>query len=368
VREDFMDPQDIHDFTQAKFERNIPRFARGPVDVTWEVTNKCNLRCKHCFLPDASEPLLDELTTAEGYLLLDNLADAGVKSLLFSGGEPLTRPDLEELARYAVSNRMTVWLQTNGWYLAEKAEALKKIGFEQVQVSIDGATAETHDWFRGRGSFERAVGGVKKCIDLGFASVGIGATVSQRNLDEVPQMIDLALELGVRAFETLSFMPSGRGAGMSQFALTVQQRKDLYTYLAERQQQLESRMVVGSEEPFMYIESKKLLDACANPSSRAVGIGCGAGLLGCAVKPNAKVYPCVGVAVEIGDLRREALKEIWHTSETLKILRNRREVKGKCGRCEYKFVCSGCRGMAHALTGDPMGEDPTCWHEPRLGQ
>jgi len=365
VQETTFDPQDIHDFTQAKFERNAERFARGPVDVTWEVTNQCNLRCKHCFLPDASHPLPGELSTEEGYALLDNLVEAGVKSLLFSGGEPLTRPDLEQLASYA-SRRMAVWVQTNGWYLEEKAPLLKELGFQQIQVSLDGATASTHDWHRGKGSFDRAVRGIRKCVEMGFTSIGIGATISQKNIGEVPQMIDLALELGVRAFETLSFLPSGRGAAMSDMALTSTQRMELYRYLAQRQQQLESRMVVGSEEPFMYIESKKLLDACAHPTSRAVGVGCGAGLLGCAIKPDGRVYPCVGVTVEIGDLRRERLKDIWRSSGVLQQLRNRRHVKGKCGRCEYKFVCSGCRGAAYAATGDVMGEDPTCWHEPRL--
>ncbi|MDO8473123.1 MAG: radical SAM protein [Dehalococcoidia bacterium] len=360
------DPEDIHDFTQAKFERNIPRFARGPVDVTWEVTNACNLRCRQCFLPDAGRPMPDELTLEEGYRLLDNLAEAGVKSLLFSGGEPLSRPDLEELATYA-SGRMKVWLQTNGWLLEEKAESLKKLGFEQVQVSLDGAVAETHDWFRGKGSFDRAVRGIRRCVELGFPSVGIAATISRRNIDEVPRMVDQALDMGVRAFETLSFMPSGRGATMSDMVLSTEQRSGLYRFLAEKQQQLESRMVVGSEEPFMYIKSKKLLDACAHPTSKAVGIGCGAGLLGCAVKPNGKVFPCVGVPVEIGDLRIERLKDVWRDSAVLKKLRNRREVKGKCGRCEYKFVCSGCRGAAYVATGDIMGGDPTCWHEPRLG-
>ncbi|MBI2859522.1 MAG: radical SAM protein [Chloroflexi bacterium] len=368
MHEPLLDPQDIHDFTQAKFERNIPTFAKGPVDVTWEVTNRCNLHCRHCFLPDAGPAWTDELGTEEGLDLIANFAEAGVKSILFSGGEPLCRPDLDELAACARGRGMDVWLQTNGWHLDARAQRLKELGFQQIQVSLDGASPSSHDWFRGKGSFERAVSGIKKCVSLGFDSVGIGATISQQNLAEVPRLIDLALELGVRAFETLSFMPAGRGKDMSGLALTMGQRQELYHDLAERQGDLESKLVVGSEEPFMYIESAKLLDACASPSTRAVGIGCGAGLLGCAVKPNGTVYPCVGVALEIGDLRRERLKDIWRNSDVLKRMRNRREVKGKCGRCEYKFVCSGCRGMAYALTGDPMGQDPTCWHEPRLGE
>ncbi|MEW6033990.1 MAG: radical SAM protein [Chloroflexota bacterium] len=366
MADEHLDPEDIRDFTQAKFERNIPRFAMGPTDATWEVTNACNLRCKHCFLPDASAPLTDELSTEEGYALIDNLVEAGVRSLLFSGGEPLLRSDLEQLARYA-SKRLTIWLQTNGWFLEEKAEALKGLGFEQIQVSLDGATAETHDYFRGKGSFERALRGVRKCVELGFPSVGIGCVVSQKNLAEVPRMVEMALELRVNAFETLTFMPSGRGERLSRLALTAEQRMNLYRYLAETQQRLRQRMVVGSEEPYMYVENRALLEACAHPHSRAVGIGCGAGLVGCAVKPNGKVFPCVGVTVEIGDLRRERLKDVWHTSGVLAALRNRRDIKGKCGRCEYKFVCSGCRGTAYALTGDVMGEDPTCWYEPKLG-
>jgi radical SAM protein with 4Fe4S-binding SPASM domain len=359
-------PEDVLEVTQAKFERNVQKFAQSPVDVTWEVTNKCNLRCKQCFLSDVSQPLHDELNTDEGYELLDNLAEAGVKSILFSGGEPLSRPDFPEMARYA-KKRFAIWLQTNGWYLEERAKELKSLGFQQIQVSVDGATEETHDYFRGKGSFDRAIRGIRKCVELRFTSVGIGAVVTQKNIDEIPQMIDLALGLGVRAFETLTFMPMGRGEHLSHLAIDSEQRMNLYRYLAEKQQDLQHRMVVSSEEPFMYIENKTLLSACADPSTRAVGIGCGAGLVGCAIRPNGKVFPCVGVPTEIGDLRRERLKDIWHTSDVLEGFRRRRDVKGKCGRCEYKFVCSGCRGMAYAMTGDSMGEDPTCYHEPQLG-
>lgn len=365
MKEQDFAPEDILDFTQVKFERNIQRFAKGPVDVTWEVTNECNLRCKHCFLPDTSKPLPDELSNEEAYALIDNLVEAGAKCILFSGGEPLLRPDLPEIAQYA-SRWLTMWLQTNGWFLEENAEMLKGLGFEQIQVSLDGATAETHDYFRGKGSHERAICGIQRCVKLGFRSVGIGTVVSQMNLAEIPRMIEMALELGVTAFETLTFMPMGRGEQLSHLVLTPEQRMNLYRYLAEKQQELRRELFVSSEEPYMYIENKALLDACANPSSRAVGIGCGAGLVGCAVKPNGRVFPCVGVPVEIGDLRRERLKDIWQTSSVLKALRNRRDIKGKCGRCEYKFVCAGCRGLAYAMTGDVMGEEPTCWHEPQL--
>lgn len=367
VRRGELAPEDILDFTQAKFERNIPRFAKGPVDVTWEVTNRCNLRCKQCFLPDAGPASPDELTTEESFAMMDNLAEGGAKSLLLSGGEPLMRPDLEQLARYA-AGRFTIWLQTNGWLLEENAPIVKGLGFQQVQVSLDGASAESHDFFRGKGSFDRAVAGIKECVRLGVPSVGIAATVCRRNTDQVPMLIDLALQLGVRAFETLTFMPSGRGQNLSDQVLSTQERMRLYRYLSERQQQLQSRMVVSSEEPHMYIENKGLLEACASPHSHAVGVGCGAGLLGCAVKPNGRVFPCVGVPVEIGDLRTQRLKDMWKTSEVLQRLRKRREVKGKCGRCEYKFVCSGCRGMAYATTGDVLGEDPSCWHEPKLAE
>jgi len=274
ARKQPLDPEDVLGFTQAKFERNIPRFARGPVDVTWEVTNRCNLRCRQCFLPDAGSASPDELTTEESRAMLDNLAEAGVKSLLFSGGEPLVRPDLEEMARCA-SRLFAIWLQTNGWLLEEKAAMVKDLGFQQVQVSLDGASAEAHDFFRGRGSFDRAVAGIKECVRLKIPSVGIAATICRHNLDQVPMLIDLALELGVRAFETLTFMPKGRGQNLADQVLSPQERMRLYRYLSERQQQLQSRIVVSSEEPHMYIENKGLLEACASPHSHTVGVGCG---------------------------------------------------------------------------------------------
>jgi radical SAM protein with 4Fe4S-binding SPASM domain len=309
------------------------------------------------------KPLPDELATAEALELIDNMADSGARSLLFSGGEPLERGDFLELARYA-SQFFSLSLNTNGYYLEERAESLKEIGFTQIQVSLDGASRETHDWLRGRGSFDKAVQALKRCVELDFPHVGIAAMVCQLSFSEVPRMIDLALELGLDFIEFRAFLPIGRGQQISHLALAGEQRKQLYQYLAERQRQLP--LIVASEEPHVVVSDQALRSACIDPRSTVVGLGCGAGLTGCAIQSNGMVLPCTGARVELGDLRRERLKDIWRNSPLLEELRDRRRLQGKCGRCEYKFICGGCKGAAYHTYGEVTAEDPSCWYEPQF--
>jgi len=358
--EETLAAEDILYFTQHKFESRIGRFEGRPLHMTWEITNACNLRCRHCFLPDVGKPLPDELDTQQAYHIVDNIAESGAQSLLFSGGEPLLRDDLFEIAGYA-SNSLSLSLQTNGYSLEARAEQLKDVGFSQIQVSLDGASAETHDYLRGKGSYQRALKGITKCIDLRFPSVGIGATIHRRNYDELPQMIELALDLRADVFEAGAFVAAGKGRQSSRLALSQEQRKRMYEYLSQKQSQLGN---VWSENPHMILVSSAAKEACVDPYNPAVGVGCAAGILGCAITPSGKVIPCVGLRIEIGDLRRERLRDTWKDAPLLKALRDRRRLKGKCELCEYRYLCGGCRAAAYYAYGDAMAQDPFCWHQP----
>lgn len=352
--------EDILDVTQHKFESRIGQFEGRPRHVTWEITNDCNLRCRHCFLPDVGKRLPDELDTLQACHIVDNITDSGVESLLFSGGEPLLREDLLEIARHAASS-LSLSLQTNGYFLEERAEQLKDVGFSQIQVSLDGASAETHDYLRGKGSYERALKGITKCLDLGFTSVGIAATIHRRNYDELPQMIELALDLGADVFEAGAFIAPSEGHQSSHLTLSAEQRQRMYEYLSQKQSQLGN---VWSENPHMVLVNSAAKEACVDPYKPAVGLGCAAGILGCAITPSGKVIPCVGLRIEIGDLRRERLSDTWKDAPLLKALRDRRRLKGKCEVCEYRYLCGGCRAAAYYASGDAMAQDPHCWHQP----
>ena len=355
--------EDILDFSEDKFERQLLKFRKKPTYMTWEITNACNLRCKHCGLPDVGEPLKDELNTSEACEVVDNIVDSGARGALLSGGEPLARKDILDIASYA-SRSLSVSIQTNGYLLERYASALKDIGIEHVQVSLDGARAETHDQLRGEGSFRRTVRGIEACRDLGFLQLSVAAVIHQQNFHELPELMSFVLDLGADFFGARAFTPWGKGKQFSELALSMEQRRELYKYLAEKQQELK---VVGSEDPYMLIVNRAALDTCLDPYNPIVGIGCAAGIFGCVIKPNGKVLPCSGVAAEVGDLRNESLKDLWKDSPVLQLLRDRRSLKGKCGACEYKYICGGCRGSAAMHSkGDVMAEDPLCWHQPIL--
>ena len=355
--------QDILDFSEDKFLRKLRGLKEKPTYITWEITNACNLRCKHCGLPDVGEPLEDELNTSEVHGVVDNIVASGAKGLLFSGGEPLIRKDVLEIIQYA-SRFLSVSIQTNGYLLELFAPALMDIGVEHVQVSLDGARAETHDYLRGNGSFDRAVRGIEKCRELGFPIISVAAVIHRENLKELDEMMEFALGLGVSFYGVRAFAPWGSGQQISDLALSSEQREKLYEYLARKQKELK---IVGSEDPYMLIVNKAALETCLDPYNPVAGIGCAAGIVGCAVRPNGKVVPCSGVGVEVGDLRKESLRDIWKNSPVFQLLRDRSSLKGKCGACENKYICGGGRGSAAAHSqNDVMAEDPLCWYQPTL--
>jgi len=304
----------------------------------------------------------EELTTEQGLRLLDNLAEAGVESLLLSGGEPLLREDILELVSHA-SRRMAVSINTNGWLLAENFEALRQAGAGSVQISIDGACAESHDFLRGKGSYERAVRALKRCASSGFDRIFILSVVHHLNFGELPRLIDWAFDNGVSFFVVNTFVPVGRGEGMAELALAPEERKSVYELLVRKQ---EEGKRVGADDPCMYIVNKHVQQAILDPKHPLVSIGCGAGITGCAVRPDGKVISCPGLRQVAGDLMQERLADLWRTSDVFRALRSKSNLKGKCGRCEYMYVCGGCRAAGFENAGDPMGEDNLCWHQPEL--
>ncbi|MEW6669796.1 MAG: radical SAM protein [Thermodesulfobacteriota bacterium] len=355
-------PEDILEFTRYKYEQRLRVLEQKPGFCTWETTNRCNLRCKHCLLPDAGEPLAGELTTEEGYRLIDNLAEAGVESLLLSGGEPLARGDILDLVRYA-ARAIPVSINTNGYYLEEYAAGLKEVGLTSVQVSIDGATAESHDFLRGKGSYDRALRGLQKCRDVGLDKLFILSVVHHLNHAELPRLIDWAFDLGVSFFIVNTFVPVGRGMGIAHLALSKEERKAVYEFLVREQ---ERGRRVAADDPCMYIVNKHVQAALFDPAHPLVSIGCGAGITGCTVRADGKVMPCPGLRLVAGDARTERLADLWRASPVFRALRDKRGLRGKCGRCEYMYICGGCRAAGLEGAGDMMGEDNLCWHEPRI--
>lgn len=365
---DELSPQDFLNITREKF-RKMVREAK-PLMCWYSITEECDLNCKFCFA-DSTQPWEDELTTQEIYALLDNIAEAGTQAIVFGGGEPTLREDLVEVMHYAARYKnMFVALNTHGQWLDRKyVRGLVNAGVSQVKVSVDGLK-ESHDWNRGEGTFDKCIQALKNCVDAGIKSVIWIATISKMNYDEIPQMVKMAMDLGVDICMVQLF-PGGRWKGKTDLMLTREQVRDWQRYMVE-QQNVYGWTRIQFEDRYQICEDCYALRVAADPCRIGdftdTPAGCISGIWQYIINASGKVVigDIVTPELEIGDLRQEKLSKIWRTSELANLLRDRDKLKGKCGRCELRFVCGGCRRMAYSLTGDIMAPDPQCWYKPRL--
>ncbi|MEM3727067.1 MAG: radical SAM protein [Candidatus Bathyarchaeia archaeon] len=344
----------------------------APFQVVWEITNSCNLRCKHCSANAGAG--INELNTEEALKAIDKLDRFGITILAFSGGEPFMRRDFLKLAKYASGKGIYVAVATNATLITkEKAKAMKKAGIEYVQISLDGAEAETHDYFRGvSGAFNKAVEGIKNVVNEEFF-VEVSTTITKLNYKEVPKILDLCEKLGVDWFMAYNFIPTGRGVDIIELDLTPEEREELLKMLYERMQN--SNVAMLSTAPqfarvsleascqsealvlshFYSAKSREKIKSLAE----FIG-GCGAGRFYIAIKPNGDIQPCVFLPLKLGNIKSDSLEELWVNSKVLKDLRNKDILKGHCGICEYRYYCGGCRARAYGYFNDYLAPDPGC--------
>jgi radical SAM protein with 4Fe4S-binding SPASM domain len=300
-----------------------------PAHPVWEITTACNLRCIHCHA-SGGKPSADELTTSEAKRLLDQLAEASeFRMMAFTGGEPLVRGDLFELLAYAQALGFTNTMATNATLIDDTvALRLRRHGVVIAAVSLDGFEAATHDSIRGLpGSFEAAVNGMQALRRAGIL-LHINITAMEYNMDQMEQLMTLVDELGTGILLMYQLVPVGRGRGIGKAAL-------------ER---------AG-------IEGGPLLRL-----AETVFHGCSAGRGFLYIKPNGDVWPCPFIEVSCGNVRQTPFRTIWASAPILKDLRAREQrLKGRCGECQYRRLCGGCRGRSWAATGDYLAEDPSCF-------
>ncbi len=356
-----------------------PMSLSAPFLVVWDFTHKCNLACKHCY-SNSGVVHEEELTTEQALDVVDQLADAGVTALAFSGGEPLTRKDFFEVATHAANRGLYVSLASNGTLLTkENVQKLKKAKVNYVDISIDGSTSKTHDDFRGvAGAFDKAVTGLKNCVEADLC-VCIATTVSKKNMDELPAIIDLAEQIQAERFTYFNFIPTGRGKNYLDQDLSPQEREKVMQYLL-------NRMSSGCKTTILTTAPQlaRVAFQCQGPSGtgevtmsmahmqtvkvtkKAVPLGdfiggCGAGRLYCSISPQGDVHPCVFLPFKVGNLKTESFADVWSKAPLFNAFRNRSNLKGSCGKCDYKFICGGCRARSAAYHGgDMLDGDPGC--------
>lgn len=362
----------------AKFGVRKPFVPGAPFLVVWNYTYLCNLRCKHCYA-SAGKPHPNELTTQEAKDTVRKLADIGVNIIAFSGGEPLMRKDFYDVAKLARDHGVFTAVATNATLITrDVARKLKKIGIGYVQISLDGANPETHNNFRGMpGIFEKTIRGIKNCVKEGIF-VEVSTTATKFNYEEIPEIIDLCEELGVDWWMMYNFVPTGRGRFIVENDLTPEEREKLLRFLWKRLREGRRMQVLSTAPQFarvsLQMEEKHeesgemiipthfynphLRDQLLN-LSEFIG-GCGAGRFYCALDPDGTVTPCVFFPLPVGNIKEDDFEDTWDNHPVFWDLRNRDKLKGHCGKCEFKYVCGGCRARAYGYFRDYLAPDPGC--------
>jgi len=327
--------------------------------MSFGITSECDLKCPHCY-SDSGEKDENELSTDEAKDVIRQAGELGVHLLILDGGEPTLRKDLPELVTHARDCGIRPVLGSNGMSLSlELAGKLKNAGCEAVAISLDGINVKTHDDFRGaEGAWAKAVEGARNCARVGMG-FQIAPLVHRGNWTELPAVAAFAKELGAGAVELFDFVAAGRGKQHLEYELDTEQRRGVIADIIKWQRSDDIiYRVIGLPQYWPAVEREVPEDEIL---ARFVRSCCAAGSRYITVLPNGDVIPCMVLQVKLGNIREIDLKTIWHDSPELKALRNRDLLKGKCGRCKYRYVCGGARCKAYEKTGDFLTEDPTCW-------
>ncbi len=343
--------------------------------VVWNMTRKCNLKCKHCYA--SAGITLPEMSVEERLRALKTLIDAGVPMLALSGGEPILGPGFWEVLKMGHEYGLYLAMATNGTLITDDvAERLAKNGLIYAQVSLDSPSPEFHDEFRGvKGAWEKAVRGIKNLKKHGIM-VEVSMTVTKRNYRMIPQMIKFAREeLGADLFMAFNFVPTGRGREIVDWDMSPEERWEVLKYLS---QELYNGFPSASTAPqYAVVAYEYAASIGAKPkiaghfytidmrSDRFGSMleflgGCGAGRVYLALEPNGDIYPCVFFRKKIGNILTDDFEALWRHHPLLEELRNRDLLKGECATCEYKYICGGCRARAYNYFGDHLAPDPGC--------
>lgn len=383
--------------------------------IFWEVTKGCNLRCIHCRATATELASPSDLPTPKALDIIKQIADYGNPILVLSGGEPLYRPDIFQLARYGTELGLRVALATNGTLVTKEiARKIVDAGVKRVSISLDGANSEIHDSFRGiPGAFDAAIYGFKNLKELGMP-VQINMTIARHNAAQLPQVLDMVRGLGADALHTFLLVPVGCGVDIAESQMVPPEEYERilnwfydqslsgdielkatcapHYFRVVRQRRAEERksagygataaaatssgdigpveMTMPGSTGISFTGKPERAGHSGHPGGHPDGMsavtkGCLAGTGVCFVSHEGEIYPCGYLPALAGDLRKQTFADIWDNSEVFHTLRDDDGLKGKCGCCEFRHVCMGCRARAFAATGDYMASEPFCVYQPK---
>jgi AdoMet-dependent heme synthase len=349
-------------------------FDKTPLLVIWEVTQACDLACVHCRASAQSERHPRELTTEQGFRLLDEIRRFGEPLMVFTGGDPLKRPDLHDLVRYSVKIglRTNVTPSATPLLTTEAIDRFQEAGVSRMAISVDGHDAASHDDFRGvPGTFDRAMLALRHARHIGL-DTQFQTTVTRRNMDHLPEIAELVKEVRSKMWSLFFLIVIGRAhAGedlqapeyekvfefmyelskTAPFGIKTTEAMHYRRYVAQR---------VKAEHGVTENESAK------GVAWRTAGVSDGKGFV--FVSHTGEIFPAGFLPVSGGNVLEDSLIDVYQNSALFRTLRDPKQREGKCGICEYQKICGGSRSRAYAFTGDYLAEDPRCVYQPQLAE
>ncbi len=342
----------------------------GPRLVAWEITRNCNLSCVHCRASATCGPHAGELSTDTALTLVGQIAQTGSPIVILTGGEPLLREDIFEIADYGTKKGLRMVMAPNGTLITGKiARKLAVSGIRRLSISLDGASAEIHDRFRGvKGAFEGALRGIRHIKSAGI-EFQINTTITQTNLDQIPKIQDLAVKLGAVAHHIFLLVPTGRGKYIIGSAISAEQYESTLNWFYDQRSRTSLQLKATCAPHYYRILRQRSKAEGISVTFQTHGLdavtrGCLGGIGFCFISHRGIVQPCGFLNLDCGDVTQTSFPKIWEHSEIFRSLRDFGRLKGKCGVCGYRKVCGGCRARAYEATGDYLAEEPLCSYQP----
>jgi AdoMet-dependent heme synthase len=343
--------------------------------IFWELTKKCNLKCIHCRAEALDKDFEFELDTNTVKHIIDDISSFAQPILVLTGGEPLFRKDIFTIAGYAAEKGLRTALATNATLIDRNiAFKIKSAGIQRVSISIDGKDAASHDGFRGiRGSFEKAIEGAGHLNDA-EVEFQFNTTISKRNVGELEDIIVLAEKMNAKALHIFMLVPVGCGVNIAETEMLPKEKyEEVLNWLYERMKKTGMEFKATCAPPFYRIIRQKASQEDRTISVETDGMaamtrGCLAGSGVCFISHTGNVQPCGYLPVTAGNVTQKSFKEIWEKAPLFLELRDLNNLRGKCGICEYKAFCAGCRARAYYETGSYLDEEPYCVYVPKKAQ
>jgi len=355
---------DATNYPWQKVNRRASLKHPAPMVIAWETTRKCLLNCRHCRGSACNKDYEDELTTEECMAVIDSIASFSKPLLILSGGEPMLRDDIYDLAAYANSANLPVVLATCGHLLTpETVELSKKAGILAISASIDGADAETHDAFRGvPGSFDRVVTGLQYARAANFP-FQINTTVTRHNINQLEGVFAIAEHLGAMTADLFFLVPTGRGLNLEDEEISPQEYEETLRWLHEKSGEMKIGLRISCSPHFSRVKAE-IARKTDKPNYGSSGCMAGHGII--FVSHCGIVQPCGFLDLSCGGLAEYNfdLRKIYNESKVLSALRDRDQYTGKCKICAYWTICGGCRARAFYQSRDYLNTDKACIYEP----